>query len=57
MKWILVMMCVNRSNDVPALCSPLAHFENQQECEKVQTDINKHERKDHYYCMPEEPKP
>lgn len=56
MKWILVMMCINKLNDVSVFCEPLVHFENQQQCELVQKDINKHEKKDHYYCVPEEAK-
>lgn len=57
MTWILVAMCINKLNDTDVFCQPLSHFEKIEQCEKVRDDLNKHEKKTHYYCIPEDPKP
>ncbi len=55
--WIIVLMCVNKLNDAPNFCiPPVARLEKKEDCQALALDLNKH-NKDHFYCIPEQPKP
>ena len=53
MKWMLVAMCISRSNMAPVFCDPVQIYETKAECESELPKIRDAAGKGKWICTPD----